>query len=74
MVDKDFPMFEALSKMKVGACLGFKGELVKSEGNKQAIEMLIKEATKCEIKIIGDCPADTYPLSKKTHSNEVKYK
>ena len=66
-------MFEELSKMKVGACLGFRGMLVESQGSKQDIEMLIKVNSGCEIKIYGDCPADTYPLAKKAHSNEVIY-
>ena len=41
------------------------GPLVTSQGGKQAVEVAATS-----LKIVGDCPGDTYPLAKKRHSLE----
>jgi asparaginyl-tRNA synthetase len=41
------------------------GPLVKSEGGKQKVELAVES-----LRVVGKCPADTYPLAKKRHSLE----
>lgn len=54
-----------LSKVSTGCAVVVEGPLVKSQGGNQAVEV---SATK--LKVVGDCPGDTYPLAKKRHSLE----
>jgi asparaginyl-tRNA synthetase len=54
-----------LAKVTTGCAVVVEGPLVKSQGGKQAVEVA---GTK--LKVVGECPADTYPLAKKRHSLE----
>lgn len=54
-----------LGKITTGCSIVVEGPLVKSQGGKQAIEVA---ATK--LRVVGECPGDTYPLAKKRHSLE----
>ena len=62
--DKGLYNFDDVSKLLVGCALRVTGEIVKSEGVGQDIEL---KAT--IIELLGDCPAD-YPLQPKRHTNE----
>ncbi len=62
--DKGLYNFDDVSKLLVGCALRVTGEIVKSEGGGQDIEL---KAT--IIELLGDCPAD-YPLQPKRHTNE----
>ena len=48
-----------------GCAVEVTGPLVKSQGGKQAVEVA---ATR--LRVVGPCPADTYPLAKKRHTLE----
>lgn len=54
-----------LKKITTGACLRVKGNLVKSQGKGQAVEIQAEE-----IELYGEADPDTYPLQKKGHSLE----
>ena len=54
-----------INKLTTGCAVVVEGPLVESQGGKQAVEV----AATC-LKVVGDCPADTYPLAKKRHSLE----
>jgi len=54
-----------LAKVTTGCSVVVKGPLVQSQGGKQAIEVAATE-----LRVVGDCPGDTYPLAKKRHSLE----
>lgn len=54
-----------LGKITTGCSVVVEGPLVKSQGGKQAVEVA---ATK--LRVVGECPGDTYPLAKKRHSLE----
>jgi len=56
---------EELDKVTTGAAVQATGRLVKSQGGKQAVELAVSD-----LKVVGECPADTYPLAKKRHSLE----
>ena len=62
--DKGLYNFEEVNKLLVGCALRVTGEIVKSEGGGQDIEL---KATIVEL--LGDCPAE-YPLQPKRHTNE----
>ncbi len=58
--------YEALlPKLTVGASVRCRGKVVESLGSGQAIEM---QASSLEL--LGECPADSYPLQKKGHTFE----
>jgi len=54
-----------LGKITTGCSVVVEGPLVESKGGKQAVEVA---ATK--LRVVGECPGDTYPLAKKRHSLE----
>ena len=58
--DEDF-----LKRITTGACICVKGDLVKSVGSGQSVEIQAKE-----IEIYGEANPDSYPLQKKGHSLE----
>ncbi len=62
--DKDLYNFEEINKLLVGCALRATGEIVKSIGGKQNIELKASI-----IEVLGECPAD-YPLQPKRHTNE----
>ncbi|HAG06042.1 MAG TPA: asparagine--tRNA ligase [Cryomorphaceae bacterium] len=63
----DFEAFpEALlRRVTTGASVAVVGELVPSQGSGQAVEVAVKT-----LEVLGDCPADSYPLQPKRHSLE----
>jgi len=56
--------FAQISKMNISTAIIVRGELVESQGSKQAFELKAKEVI-----LEGDCPSD-YPLQKKRHTME----
>lgn len=54
-----------LDKITTGCSVVVEGPLVKSQGGKQAVEVAATT-----MRVIGECPVDSYPLSKKRHSLE----
>ncbi len=56
---------DILSHMTTGAGVEVHGELAQSPGQNQSVEFQASE-----IILLGDAPADTYPLQKKRHSFE----
>ncbi len=55
----------ALSRSNTGAALSVSGTLIDSPASGQAVELKADSVT-----VIGECPADSYPLQKKAHSLE----
>ncbi|MBS0011469.1 MAG: asparagine--tRNA ligase, partial [Bacteroidales bacterium] len=56
---------DKLRLITTGACLAVEGELVRSEGQKQAVEIQAKK-----IDVLGEADPAHYPLQKKGHSME----
>jgi len=55
-----------ISKLSTGAAIEATGVLIPSQGkDKSAIELVTSS-----LRVVGVCPADTYPLAKKRHSLE----
>jgi asparaginyl-tRNA synthetase len=58
-------MRTALNRVTTGCAVQVTGRLVPSTGGEQAMELQVQD-----LMVVGDCPADTYPLAKKRHSLE----
>lgn len=56
---------DVMSQLSTGASVTIKGKVVESPGGKQNLEL---QAT--DVKVIGQCDPETYPLQKKRHSFE----
>ena len=56
---------ELIKQITTGSCIAVEGELVKSKGSGQAVEILASK-----IEILGEADADEYPLQPKKHSLE----
>lgn len=56
---------KTIEKLSTGVSVAITGKLVESPGQNQALELHAKE-----IKIIGECNPEVYPLQKKRHSFE----
>ena len=56
---------DELEKTTTGCAVQVVGRLVASQGGKQAVEVAATS-----LRVVGECPADTYPLAKKRHSLE----
>ena len=56
--------FEDIMKEGVGSCFTLKGEVVKSPGDKQPIELLLNNNEVHCAKITGTCDQGKYPLFK----------
>ena len=56
---------ELIKKITTGSCIAVEGELVKSKGSGQAVEILASK-----IEVLGEADADEYPLQPKKHSLE----
>jgi len=54
-----------LDKVTTGAAVEIVGPLVNSQGGKQAVEVAAHS-----LRVVGACPADSYPLAKKRHTLE----
>ena len=65
VIDKEnFKNLDLLDQITTGSAVIAKGEIVKSQGSEQGVELQVKE-----IELVGPCPAD-YPLQKKRHTVE----
>ncbi len=62
--DNKLDDFDNIQKLKIGSSIEAIGELVKSQGSGQDVEVVIKS-----IKLLGDCP-DEYPIQPKRHTRE----
>lgn len=60
------PNFKEVSHATVGTSFKIKGKLIKSPAKGQLVELQVCHPEKHAVKIIGDCPGDTYPLAKKS--------
>ncbi len=60
-----FDYEKLLPKLNTGTAVSIKGKVVESPGEHQEIEVQAQE-----VKIIGPCDPETYPLQKKRHSFE----
>ena len=66
IVDKEnYNPEDILSRLTTGAGVEVDGMLVESPGQNQAVELQASE-----VRILGEAPADSYPLQKKRHSFE----
>lgn len=66
IIDKEkYNPEELLSKITTGAGLEVDGMLVESPGANQSVELQASE-----VRLLGEAPADSYPLQKKRHSFE----
>lgn len=66
LANADLPNYKHLmEQLSTGASVAVSGVLAESPGKGQQVELHAKE-----VKVIGTCPADTYPLQKKRHSFE----
>ena len=65
VIEEDAASFPVVQQLSTGAAVEVSGTLVKSLGKGQKYEVKAME-----LKLVGDCPADTYPLQKKRHSQE----
>ena len=72
IVDKDVPNFEDLCKEGIGSCIQLRGQIVKSEGNKQLIEMSVKKNDDHFVKILGTCKQGEYPLMVGKEAKKMK--
>ncbi len=65
VVDRETFEESELKRIATGAALRLKGEIVKSQGKGQAIELKVTE-----LKVLGDSDPEKYPLQPKKHSLE----
>lgn len=65
VVDEDIDSYSEISKLSTGSAIEINGKIVKSLGKNQKYEIQVKD-----IKLVGDCPVDNYPLQKKRHTQE----
>ncbi|MEI8347041.1 MAG: asparagine--tRNA ligase [Pseudomonadota bacterium] len=65
IVDEKVPAYALLKKLTPGTSLKVRGDLVKSPGKEQALELKAQE-----IEIYGECDPETYPIQKKNTSDE----
>ncbi len=56
---------EIINSLSTGCSLICRGRIVDSVGGNQAVELAADS-----VKLVGDCPADAYPLQKKRHTLE----
>ena len=60
VVDKEVENFNDLLKEGIGSCIQLRGEIVKSPGNKQPIEMNVEKKEDNYVKILGTCEQGKY--------------
>lgn len=71
VVDSSMPDFDKIAKATVGTSFKAKGKLIRSPAKGQPFEMQICEPSAGHaIRVLGECPGETYPLAKKRHTNE----
>ena len=57
--------YATVEALTTGAAVSVVGKVVASQGKGQTLELQAQS-----VELVGDCPADTYPLQKKRHSIE----
>ena len=72
IVNKDVANFTDLLKEGIGSCIQFRGEIVKSPGTKQPIEMKIENKEGLYVKIMGTCKQGEYPLMVGKEAKKMK--
>jgi len=70
VVDSTMPNFDQVAAARTGASFKIKGKLIKSPAKGQLVELQVCHPEHHAIKVIGDCPGESYPLAKKRHTNE----
>jgi asparaginyl-tRNA synthetase len=65
IADASLPSYGDVSKCTTGASVEVVGQLVRSAGKGQSLELHASS-----VRLIGACPAESYPLQKKRHSQE----
>lgn len=64
------PNYEEISVSKVGASFKVKGKLALPDGGKEKFELKVFSPEEHSCKVIGQCDASKYPMSKKGHNVE----
>jgi asparaginyl-tRNA synthetase len=72
IVMKDVKNYADLIKEGIGSCIQFRGEIVKSPGNKQPIEMKVENKEDSYVKIMGTCKQGEYPLMVGKEAKKMK--
>ena len=72
VVDKEVENFNELLKEGIGSCIQLRGEIVKSPGNKQPIEMKVEKKEDNYVKILGTCEQGKYPLMTGKEAKKMK--
>ena len=72
VVDKEVENFNDLLKEGIGSCIQLRGEIVKSPGNKQPIEMKVEKKEDNYVKILGTCEQGKYPLMTGKEAKKMK--
>jgi len=70
VIDSTMPDFENIAAQRVGASFKIKGKLIKSPAAGQEFELQVCQPDTHAVKVIGTCPGNDYPLSKKRHTVE----
>eukprot|EP01039_Chlorochromonas_danica_P005686 gene5686-6270_t len=65
VADAVIPSYAEVSKLSTGSAVEVEGDIVASTGKGQAVELQARA-----VRLVGPCPADSYPLQKKRHSQE----
>ncbi|MBS4169284.1 asparagine--tRNA ligase [Parachlamydia sp. AcF125] len=66
IANPDLPNYEkTIQELSTGASVAIQGTVVESPGKNQSLELVAKE-----IRMMGSCDPETYPLQKKRHSYE----
>ena len=72
IINKDVANYADLIKEGIGSCIQFRGEIVKSPGNKQPIEMKVEKKEDNYVKIMGTCKQGEYPLMVGKEAKKMK--
>ena len=72
IIDKEVAGYADLVKEGIGSCLQLRGEVVKSPGSKQPIEMKIENKEGSYAKILGSCKQGEYPLMVGKEAKKMK--
>ncbi|RYH06362.1 asparagine--tRNA ligase [archaeon] len=65
VADADIATYSEVGRLTTGSAVDIEGTIVESVGKGQKVELKAQIVT-----LVGGCPADTYPLQKKRHSQE----
>ena len=72
IVNKEVKNYSELIKEGIGSCIQLRGEIVKSIGNKQPIEMKIENNDVSYVKVVGTCKQGEYPLMVGKEAKKMK--